>query len=176
MRSMCQEPRNSETTHRRDEQRPRRHQREQASLVFPWAELTERASHPQYTSPVIHTLFTVHGREVTFRGLANFPIRQQKIPTARNLADGTVSCLSGSLDVAECRGSRVCVGRTNTHPIKPRSPNAMRARRCTKIRAWYQGGGLPRLVQKVNERCVTCLIFNVNKFINATSPLPKLSG
>lgn len=167
MRSMCQEPRNSETTHRRDEQRPRRHQREQASLVFPWAEPTEWASHPQYTSPVIHTLFTVHGRELTFRGLANFPIHQQKIPTAGNLADGTVSYLSGPLDEAECRGSRVCVGRTNTHPIKPRSPNAMRTRRCTKIRG---------LVQKVNERCVTCLIFNVNKFINATSPLPKLSG
>lgn len=167
MRSMCQEPRNSETTHRRDEQRPRRHQREQASLVFPWAEPTEWASHPQYTSPVIHTLFTVHGRELTFRGLTNFPIHQQKIPTAGNLADRTVSYLSGPLDEAECRGSRVCVGRTNTHPIKPRSPNAMRTRRCTKIRG---------LVQKVNERCVTCLIFNVNKFINATSPLPKLSG
>lgn len=132
MRSMCQEPRKSEATHRRDEQRPRRHQREQASLVFPWAEPTEWASHSQYTSPVIHTFFSVHGRELTFRGLANFPIRQQKIPTARNLADGTVSCLSGPLDMAECRGSRVCVGRTNTHPIKPRSPNAMRARRCKK--------------------------------------------
>lgn len=114
MCSMCQEPRKSETTHRRDEQRPRRHRREQAPLVFPWAEPTEWASHPQYTSPVSHTLFSVHGRELTFRGPANFPIRQQKIPTARNLDDGTASCLSGPLDMAECRGSRVCVGRTNT--------------------------------------------------------------